>query len=331
MPYNGEDRTLEMMTRAENVVADFFPGGYLPPYRYNEFWRYVDDQPALIDRVRRMDMPSHTLEIPRFGMGEQILHGSNELTAMLPPQYSRFETGTVYMHSFKVMAEIQFTYEMLEDNIKKGAIVPYIMAEMRKKIRNNLELLILMGDKSINPAVNDLLCMEDGLIKRTRTQMPAGRPSEGKMGGHIVDAVGQPISIPIWYDLERAVPEKYLADDGYIYVTTRGVDLSWRETRTDRPTGVGDDHIFQQKRSRALGRDVLTTPFMPVDKATNTSYMFLINPQNIILGTYKDMKIETDRDIQKQKIRMVLSTRIGLTVEEPDAIGMVENLKAWLR
>ena len=209
--YSQQDRVYSLMQRAENIVADMTPGGYLPPYRYNDFWKYVDDQPSLIGKVRRIDMPSHTLEVPRFGIQDQILHGANELTAMLPPQYVKFETGMIYLTSFKVMAEVQFTYEILEDNIKKGSLANYVLGEIRKKIPANLEMLILQGDRSISPAVNDLLCMEDGLIKRVFSQAPAGRPSLGLTGGHLVDATGNPISVPLWYDLERAVPEKYNA------------------------------------------------------------------------------------------------------------------------
>lgn len=329
--YSDQDRVYSLMQRAENIVADMTPGGYLPPYRYNDFWKYVDDQPSLIGKIRRVDMPSHTLEVPRFGIQDQILHGANELTAMLPPQYVKFETGMIYLTSFKVMAEVHFTYELLEDNIKKGTLVNYVLGEIKKKIPANLEMLILQGDKSISPTVNDLLCMEDGLIKRVFSQAPAGRPSLGLTGGHLVDATGNPISVPLWYDLERAVPEKYnAAQPGYIYLTHRDVDLCWRESRTDRPTSVGDQFIFENKKAYALGREIVTTPFMPVDTSNNT-YLLLFDPKMVVLGTYRNMTLESMRNIQNQKVIFVFSMRIAMGLEEPDSIGMIYNLKRWKR
>ena len=329
--YNDNDRVYDLMQRAENVVADVLPGGHLQPYRYEQFWKYVDDQPTLIQKIRRINMDSYALEVPRFGIQDQILHGANELTAMLPPQYVKFETGMLYLNSFKVMAEVQFTYELLEDNIMKGTLVNYVLSEIRKKIPANLEMLILQGDKSISPATNDFLCMEDGIIKRAFTQAPAGRPSLGLTGAHLVSAAGSTMSVPPWYDLERAIPEKYNATQpGYIYITHRDVDLAWRETRTSRPTNVGDDYIFDLKTARALGREIYTTPFMPLDTNGNT-YLLLMDPKQIVLGTYRRMTLESMRNIQNQKIIFVFSMRIALGLEEPDAIGMIYDLKRWPR
>lgn len=329
MYYDDSDRAQSLMQRAENVLADVLPGGYLPAYRYNDFWEYVDDQPTLVQKVRRINMPSHTLEVPRFGMQDQILHGANELTSMLPPQYAKFETGTIELKSFKVMAEIQFTYELLEDNIKKGNFLNYVLNKMREKIPSNLEMLILCGDTDIPATTNDFLCMADGVIKRCFSQSPAGRPSLGLTGAHLIDATGNPMSVGMWYDLERAIPEKYNArQPGYIYITHRDVDLAWRETRTTRPTKVGDDYVFDLKTARALGRDIYTSPFMPIDSNDKT-YLLLMDPKQIILGTYRKMMLESMRNIQNQKIIFVFSMRIALGLDEPDSVGLIYNLQRW--
>lgn len=329
--------TPEQMQRAENIVADTFPGAHLPAYRVNQFWKYVDDEPTLIQKVRRINMESHTIEIPRFAVQDQILHGANELTAMLPPQWVKFETGLLYMTSFKVMAEVQFTYELLEDNIKKNSLMNMVLGEIRRKIPANLEMLILSGDKSMSPATNDFLCMEDGLIKRCFNQAPAGRPSLGLVGAHLVDAAGASMDTGLWYDLERAVPEKYNTHgSNYIYITHRDVELAWRESRTQRGTSVGDEYVFENKTARALGREIYTSPFMPTVAGANESdprktFLILMDPKQIILGTYRSMTLESMRNIQNQKILFVWSTRIGLALEEPDAIGMVYNIPtgAW--
>lgn len=316
----------EQMQRAENIVADTFPGAHLPAYRVNQFWKYVDDEPTLIQKVRRINMESHTIEIPRFAVQDQILHGANELTAMLPPQWVKFETGLLYMTSFKVMAEVQFTYELLEDNIKKNGLMNMVLGEIRRKIPANLEMLILAGDKSMAPTTNDFLCMEDGLIKRCFTQGPAGRPSLGLVGAHLVDAANASMDTGLWYDLERAVPEKYNTHgSNYMYITHRDVELAWRESRTQRATAVGDQYVFENKTAKALGRDIYTSPFMPID-ANGHTFLILMDPKQIVLGTYRSMTLESMRNIQNQKILFVWSTRIGLALEEPDAIGMVYNL-----
>lgn len=318
--------TPAQMQRAENIVADTFPGAHLPAYRVNQFWKYVDDEPTLIQKVRRINMESHTIEIPRFGVQDQILHGANELTAMLPPQWVKFETGLLYMTSFKVMAEVQFTYELLEDNVKKNSLMNMVLGEIRRKIPANLEMLILAGDKSIAPTTNDFLCMEDGLIKRCFTQAPAGRPSLGLTGAHLVDAMGQSMDTGLWYDLERAIPEKYSTHgSNYIYITHRDVELAWRESRTQRVTSVGDEYVFENKKAKALGREIYTSPFMPVDNSGNT-FLVLLDPKQIVLGTYRSMTLESMRNIQNQKILFVWSTRIGLALEEPDSIGLVHGL-----
>jgi hypothetical protein len=52
---------------------------------------------------------------------------------------------------------------------------------------------------------------------------------------------------------------------------------------------------------------------------------FLSYPKNIIWGIQRDIMIETDKDIRRRVLIIVLTMRCDVKIEEPQACVVVEN------
>lgn len=353
-----KDRVAQLMRRSDELLTTDMvgtnvngtkKGGYMNPYQYKTFMEWVQDQSVLLRLIRMEYLTAPSREIDRTGIGRRIMHGRTEAQALRTDQYAKPEFGKMELSTKKAMAQLNMSYETLEDNIERGNFRTRIMRMLAGQVSRDLEDFIINADTEIpetgaGHAVytdgDDFLCLQDGLLKRTYTQKPSGMPHQNLTGGHIIDAGGAPIDMAHWFDLEDAVPEKYFRSGGFIWLTSRGVDLSWREYLTDRQTGLGDHFVINAAESKALGRSVITTPFLPnqvqMTGAGNpadrmapgaNSFLFLFQPKNLIMGVWRNLLIETDKDIERQVYKIVLSMRVGLTVEEPDAIAVVENVK----
>lgn len=57
-----------------------------------------------------------------------------------------------------------------------------------------------------------------------------------------------------------------------------------------------------------------------------TSKLLFTNPQNIIFGIQRNIRIEQGRDIRSREVIIVLTARVDVQIEETDAISKVVNL-----
>lgn len=320
-------------------------GGLMNPYQVQTFLEWIQDESPFLKLVRRETLAAPVREIDRTGIGHRIMHGRNEGQALTAGQRATAEFGKMEISTKKVMGQINLTYESLEDNIEKGNFRSRLMRMMSGQVSRDLEDWALNGDvlipasgagHALYPTGDDLLCLQDGLIKRVYTQKPSGMPSQNLTGGHIINAASASISLAHFFDLEDAVPSKYFRNAGYVWLTSRGVDLSWREYLTARQTPLGDRFVINENQAVALGRPIITSPFLRGDVSAaaggvlspgTNSFLLLLQPSNMTMGVWREILIETDKDIEAQVYKIVLSMRVGWTLEEPDAIAMVENIK----
>lgn len=337
----GEILTTDMIGTNGNGTAR---GGYMNPYQVKTFMEWIQDDAPLLGMIRTEMLSAPVREVDRTGIGQRVLHGRTEGQALTDAQKTKPEFGKIEISTKKVMAQVDLSYETLEDNIERGNFRTRVMKMMASQISRDLEDFIINADTTI-PASgaghaiyttgDDLLCLQDGLIKRIYSQKPSGMPHQNLTGGHIIDAASDTIAMSHWFDLEDAIPEKYFRSGGYVWLTSRGIDLSWREYLTNRQTALGDMFVISNTEAKALGRRIVTSPFIPskvsmaagvMSPGTN-SFLMLLQPQNLIMGVWRNLMIEADKDIERQVYKIVLSMRVGLSVEEPDAIGLIENIK----
>jgi hypothetical protein len=295
----------QLVEKAEVVVQDFMDnGGYLQQEQVDTFLRMVKDQPTILREARRVNMKSHTREVDKIGFTERILRAAPIEGTYLPDdQRAKPTTGKVVLNTSKLIAEVHITYESLEDNIERGNLEQVIMQEMAKQTALDLEEFALLGDI----ASTDLyLKLQNGLIKQATD--------------HIVSVNG-PISKELFSAGVKAMPPKYLRNRGdFRWYVSHANETDYRDSLGNRETAGGDALIEGFRGVYHHGIPVVPAAMVPESTA------ILTNPVNLIWGVWRDIMVETDRDIRKQVFIIVLSLRAGTVLEEKDAVVILDGI-----
>jgi hypothetical protein len=99
-----------------------------------------------------------------------------------------------------------------------------------------------------------------------------------------------------------------------------GPRADYRVAVASRGTDLGDSILTSNAALPVLGVPLQSAALMP------NANMLFTDPQNIIFGVQRNVRIEQDRDIRSREIIIVLTARIGIQIEQEDAAAKVINL-----
>jgi hypothetical protein len=70
-----------------------------------------------------------------------------------------------------------------------------------------------------------------------------------------------------------------------------------------------------------FGVPLRTLPLMPEERGANhdQTHVLLCDPKNIFVGIWRKIRVESDRDISRGVIKIVVSMRFDVCVSEPNA------------
>ncbi len=295
----------DIVKKADLAVSDLVSGGgYLQTEQVQTFLRMVKDQPTLLRDCRRINMKSHTREVDKIGFTSRLLAPGTEATALNANARKKPTLGKVLLTTNKMMAEVHIDYETLEDNIEKGNLEQVIMQEMAKQVALDLEELILLGDTTNSS--DPYLALQNGVLA-SATQ-------------HVVATTGA-ISKATFSAGVKEMPAKYLRNRSqFRWYVSNNNEIDYRDSLGNRETAVGDSLIEGFRGVYHHGIPVVPVAMMPESKA------ILTRPDNICWGVWRDIMVETDRDIRSQVYIIVLSLRAGMVLEEPDAIVVMNGI-----
>jgi hypothetical protein len=297
----------EIVRKADLTVADLVNnGGYLQPEQVDTFLRMVKDEPTVLREARRVNMKSHTREVDKIGFTSRILRKAPASGAALADdQRAKPSTGNVTLTTNKMLAEVHIDYETLEDNIERGNMEQVIMQEMAKQVALDLEELVVLGDTT-KTATDPFIGLQNGVIKQATD--------------HIVNVTG-PMSKANFSLGIKAMPPKYLRNRAlFRWYVSHSNETDYRDSLGDRATAVGDSLIEGFRGVYHHGVPVQPAAMIPETNA------ILTRPDNIIWGVWRDIMVETDKDIRAQVYIIVLSLRAGMVLEEKDAIVLLDGV-----
>lgn len=301
-----------IIEKAAMTLSDLATGGRMNPQQSAEFLRMVQAAPTIIKDSRFVPMESDARKVEKLGFGSRILRPGVEGEQLADKDRSVPKTSTVKLEAKEVIAEVNITYDTLENNIEKGKLKDTIMQMIAERAALDWEELIINGDTSSS---DPYLALFNGLRKQAQS--------------HIVDHKGGDFAKEVFKAGYKAVPAKYLRNKKeWRFYTSQGIEVEYLDSMSNRQTALGDAAINGGLPS-AYGVPVqgiaMMQPYTEAEKIV--SDILLTHPKNILTGMSRQISIEVDKDIRQRKFIIVLTAKVDTKFEEEDAVAKIINVK----
>lgn len=312
----------ELIQRADLALSDLVStGGYLTTQQNNKFFRKMMDEPTILNQARIVPMSRPKMEINKLNFGTRILRAASQGLLSTPEmgevggraltraQRYKPTTERVTLQTSEVIAEIDLPYEAIEDSIEGGDLdtatfQQTILDMMAKRISLDLEELVILGDTSSG---DSYLALQNGVIKQSVS--------------NIVNQAGDPMGPQLFGNMIKALPTKYYKLlNSYRFVTSKPKEVDYRMTVAQRQTQLGDATLQGNFPISILGIPLSSAAYMPSSNA------MLLNPQNLIIGVQRNLRMEFDKDIRERSFIIVVTMRIAIQFEEEDMVVKAINL-----
>lgn len=306
-----------LSNKADLALSDLTAnGGVLNPEQNETFIRKLMDVPTILRLVRTVPMTTPQQKVNKIGFGSRILAAAPQGTApylndsninsrwLASAKRSSPFTQQIQLNTKEVIAEIHIPYEVLEDNIERGGMADTVLALIAERAALDLEELLVLGDTSSG---DPYLALQNGILKLTVS--------------NIVDAGNSPIAVATFNNLKKALPTAYRRNMRAMrFFSSMDRESDYRVTIASRGSPLGDQVLTSDSPLPVLGVPLVGAALMP------NANMFFTDPQNVLFGIQRNIRVEQTRDIRAREVIIVLTARIAIAIEEEQAVAKVINL-----
>lgn len=305
----------QIIEKAAMTLADLASGGMLNVAQSNKFLRMVQDAPTIINVARFVPMGHDSMKVEKIGFGQRILRPGQEGIALTEDQKAVPTTSTIQLNAKEVIAEVNITYDTLENNIEKGNLYNTIMRMIAERAALDLEELVVNGDTA---SADTYLKILNGIRKQA--------------DAHVVDFANAPVSKDVFKAGIKAMPKKYYRNPAdFRFFTSYNAQVEYMDSIVARQTSLGDRAV-QGGLPTAYGTPVQGIAMIQgvpdgTDPNIIKSDVLFTHPKNILFGMSRNIRIEVDRDIRERKFIIVLTAKVDTVFEEKDAVVKIENVQ----
>jgi hypothetical protein len=304
-----------IIEKAALTLSDLATGGLMNTAQSDAFLRKVQDAPTLINLARFVPMTSDSRKIEKIGFGQRVLRPGQEGVALTEEQKSKPQTSTIQLNAKEVIAEINLTYDTLENNIEKDGLQNTIISMLAERVALDLEELLVNGDTE---SADAYLALINGLRKQATS--------------HVVDFAGNTLNKDVFKNAYKAMPAKYIRNPrDFRFFSSYSNEIEWKDVIGARQTQLGDTAI-QGGLASAFGIPVQGISQIQPYTATvgaeqkDVSDLLLTHPKNIVVGMSRNISLEVDKDIRERKFIIVLTAKMDALFEEEDAVVKAINI-----
>lgn len=307
-------KIFEAIKKGDLAVSDLISdGGYLPPEEEGKFFRKVYQTTPFLNSIRTVPMTGPQRKIHKIGISDDFLHvAPTSGTALDAAKRSKVFTESILMTTSEVIGVMYLPYDVIEDNIERGAIEDTLMNEiLPAKVGRSVEKILIRGDTD---SADTSLKAANGVVKLA-TAAADNICAFGQNTGVVTDTMFE--------NVLETMPDAWRENETMLsYTFNRRVTDAWWAKRRLRETPEGDrmvdiDHLSAMN---FRGIPIMSCGNMPLANG------FLTNPQNVILGVQRGVQFETARDIEARVIIIVCTMRLAIAIEETEAFVLVTGL-----
>lgn len=319
----------EWLEKATFSTTDLQPpsgGGYLSAQQAREFLRVAIESTAISKEARYEDSDSPKFEVPRISFNNRILRRGTEGARLADADRAKPSTGLVTLSTVLLKGEVPITDEVLEDNIERDRLADTVMEMVAEAVGRDLEELFIKGDTARTATEDQYLDSLDGIIKQLQTGLPAAQR---------IDAGTITSYDDLFARVVEAMPPRYRRDYTRLrlYVPVKHRD-GYQKALAARGTGIGDQALVSNMATQLAfrGIPVREVPLMSGTDTINAAsvdyskFAILIDPQNIIIGFQRRVRVEKFRDPREGVTSFVVTVRADVKIADPEAAVLAYNI-----
>lgn len=299
--------------RADITTGSLSSGGALPTEAADRFIQIAQNATPILAACRRVTMPSKDFRIPKIVMNGRMLKAAPAEGAASGSRVAP-TTSEVTLNAKPYQLSVKITDEMLEDNIERAKFEGTLMGLIAEKVGLDTEEIALASDTGSG---DPDLALQNGWLTRITS--------------NVVDAADANVSQTVFEAGHRAVPMRFRRGK-HLWFVQEHAGETWRSVMSARQTALGDAAILNGQIPPAVGRPVMQVGNMPVTAATgphpDVSKVLFTDPQNLILGFWREVRVEIERVARESANYIVVTTRMAFAVEHEAAASLIENVRA---
>jgi len=307
-----DNRTI--LEKADMALSDLTTGGgLLKPAQAKKFMRLLIKEGVILSVATVVPMASPKQQISKIKFGSRILRPGQEATALSSANRVKPDLSQVELDAKLFKAEVRLSDETLEDSIERGELRQTIMEMMAEAISRDMEEVIVKGDTA---STDTFLAVLNGVLKQATS--------------NVVDAGSKKISKDLLKDLLKAMPSEHLRDKKAMrFFTSVDADLDYRGVLAERATAVGDKFLEGDTPVLYSGVPLSPVPLFPENLGTsnNESNILLCNPRNIHVGIWRQIRIESAREISEGVLKIVATLRFDVKFADESATAKATKVK----
>lgn len=302
-------------------------GGFLSPQQTATFLRMVMDQSVLISELRQESSVSPKFEVPRISLNDRLLRNGTEAARLVDADRKKPATGLVTLSTALFKGEVLVSDEMFEDNIEQGALADTLATMIAEAVGRDVEEIAIKSDTDRTGGEDATLDQFDGIIASYQDELPAAQ---------ILDESAQTTATDLFRDMIESLPPKYRRDYSRLrlYVPWGVADL-YHDELQDRHGGLlADTATTENLIPRLAFRGV---PVVPVallsgedeidgDAIDYSSFAWLTDPKNTIIGWHRRVRIEKFRDPREGATSFLPTVRFDVKHADPNYAVLATGL-----
>lgn len=308
-----DNRTL--LAKADLALADLvLDGGMLQPAQALKFIRLLMKEAVVLKfaTVIPMRAPKHIVETIRFA--GRVLRAGQEATALPAADRSKPTLGRLELDAKLFKAEVDLDNEVLEDSIERAQLKQTIMTLMGEAISRDIDEVVINGDTS---STDTFLQQFDGIVKGANA--------------NIVNAANVPLNKNILRDMVKAMPSEYLRRRGDLrFLVSPDAEIDYRDSIIERNVAPLTANLLTENTPvQYAGIPIESVPMMPenLGGSSNNSVAFLLDPRNVTVGIWRQIRIETDKDISAGILKIVATLRMDARYAFEPAVVKATNVR----
>jgi hypothetical protein len=305
---------------------------YLPVEEAEQLIDYIVDESKLLQEATVVKMKYSTKRLAELTLGTKILRKSG-VGACVDSGSADITKKELVSKSFK--AVITVGDDWIEDNPEGEEGLDHLMRAFADQLRNELEILTLMGSLPAN------IFYDDADMDTTTMRAWNGWYAQMRLASPVLDGAtagdGRCLTICKLKQLIQELPNKFKRrrQDLRIYMSM-DLWLDYVKLVSDRLTVLGDKQLTDADLYKFGGIEIVPVPLIPQDvdscvsgtiSPADGTFMFITPKWNLVLGIQREIRYERQRDACNEETKHIFTLRADPMVINEDAAVLYDCLQ----